>query len=351
MRADPPLWLKILFWVILGAFSTYFAEVLSGSDPFPFFHPWGILAVCPLYALHALLLTTIVFRFGRPMLLTLFAAGTLFGMYEAYMTKALWDPSWGDAWLSLGGIAVSELLVLVLFWHPFLSFIVPLFVCETMLTSSHEIWAHLPNAAAMRLADSRRRRWLLACMAGASFGVMQSVGAQTIWQSLLSGVATTAVLLVLVWLWRNRTPGSDYGLRALLPNGRELAVLAGMLALMYLGLGVLLRPEALPGLGPQVVIWLIYAGLIALLVPGLRRSRAAPPPVDTPTPPEITWQRLAVFGLLLSVFSALWTLLPGLSQAIVGLMWLAGAVFGLVMLFLTIRAVLRSRDDPLPQTS
>jgi len=34
-----------LFWIILAAFSTFFAEVFSGSDMFPFFTSWGLLVV------------------------------------------------------------------------------------------------------------------------------------------------------------------------------------------------------------------------------------------------------------------------------------------------------------------
>ena len=54
MSSQPPKWLKLLFWLILGALSTFFAEVVAGSDPFPYFHPWGILLVCPLYTLRIL---------------------------------------------------------------------------------------------------------------------------------------------------------------------------------------------------------------------------------------------------------------------------------------------------------
>ena len=68
-----------------------------------------------------------------------------------------------------------------------------------------------------------------------------------------------------MWLWRRWTRGHVFELPALLPNGRELAVLAALLATQYLGLGALLTPELLPGLGAQASIWLLYLGFGALL--------------------------------------------------------------------------------------
>ena len=81
---------KYLFWLIMGALSTVLAEVVAGSSPFPFFDAWGILVVFPLYTLHILVLSYIVFRKCVPTLKNLFLAGALFGLYEAYITKVLW---------------------------------------------------------------------------------------------------------------------------------------------------------------------------------------------------------------------------------------------------------------------
>ena len=123
---------KYLFWLNLGLLSTFFAEVISGSDLFPFFHPWGILLVVPLYLLHTLIMITLVYRLGRPTLPALYFAGTLFGLYEAYITKVLWNPDWGEVF-KLAEIAVFEVLVLVFFWHTWMSFIFPLLAAETWL--------------------------------------------------------------------------------------------------------------------------------------------------------------------------------------------------------------------------
>ena len=59
--------LRLFFWVILGAFSVFFAEVTVGSSMFPFFEPFSVLVTCPLYALHILVLAAIVLRHPRPL--------------------------------------------------------------------------------------------------------------------------------------------------------------------------------------------------------------------------------------------------------------------------------------------
>ena len=90
----PPFLVRLLFWLILGAFSVFFAEVTAGSSPFPWIDAWGLFVVLPLYGLHVLFLAWIVVpRARRISLPTLFVAGALFGMYEAYITKVLFDPS------------------------------------------------------------------------------------------------------------------------------------------------------------------------------------------------------------------------------------------------------------------
>ena len=64
---NPTFRTKLLFWVTLGVFSTFFAEVISGSTPFPFLPimgAWGMVMVTPLYAIHILVFAYLVYRYG-----------------------------------------------------------------------------------------------------------------------------------------------------------------------------------------------------------------------------------------------------------------------------------------------
>ena len=118
-----------LFWLILAALSTFFAEVFSGSDMFPYFSAWGLLVVVPLYGLHTILLAHLVYRVKKPRFSSLVFAGMIFGLYEAYLTKVLWAPPWGNP-VMIAEFAPVETLVLVFWWHCWFSFIIPLLVAS-----------------------------------------------------------------------------------------------------------------------------------------------------------------------------------------------------------------------------
>jgi hypothetical protein len=92
--AAVPLRVRLVFWALMGALSVVFAEVVACSTPFPFIHPWGVLVVVPLYSLHTLVLAPLVFRRRMVRLTSLWLAGAIFGLYEAYVTKVLWHPGW-----------------------------------------------------------------------------------------------------------------------------------------------------------------------------------------------------------------------------------------------------------------
>ena len=284
---------KVLFWIILGAFSTFFAEVIAGSTPFPFFVPWGILIVFPLYFLHTLFFFSIVFSYGKPTLGSLYAAGLLFGMYEAYLTKVVWTSYSADGpMLSVGGIAIFETLLLVLFWHSILAFMLPLLIGETYLTKSNEIAGLLPEWV-------RKRGRLLFILLLIWGGLFTSVNSPSLPISILSTLSSGLVLLLLMVLWK-KTGGDNYSMRELLPGRKACKVITIFLILMYVGYSRLLHWDKLPGFGPQLIVWTIYAAFIWLLINNIRKSRQEKIAATTVS---FSWKTTVLF-LLLFVFSA-----------------------------------------------
>jgi len=262
----PPRRYKLFFWIILGAFSTFFAEVIAGSTPFPFFSPAGILMVFPLYFLHTLFFFYIVWTYGKPTLGSLYAAGMLFGMYEAYLTKVVWISYSKDGpILSFGGIALFETLLLVLFWHSVLAFMLPLFIGETYLTNSRELVGLLPQWI------RKRGKYLFAGLLIWA-GLFTSVNSHSPLNSILSTLGSGAVLLVLMVLWK-KTGGDNYSMRQMLPSPKACNVIIILLLLMYIGYTRLFHWDKLPGFGPQFIVWVIYAALIWLLINNIRKSR------------------------------------------------------------------------------
>ena len=162
LRTDrPSRRIRLFFWVILGAFSVFFAEVTVGSSMFPFFEPFSVLVTCPLYALHILVLGSIVLRHPSPLFASLFFAGAIFGLYEAYITKVLWSPPWNQKPVMVGGMAIIESMMLVLFYHAVMAFIVPLVAAERLLTSSGQATGTLKP----RLAGWIDERWFAVAFA------------------------------------------------------------------------------------------------------------------------------------------------------------------------------------------
>ena len=335
---------KYLFWLNLGLISTFFAEVISGSDLFPYFHFWGVFSVVPLYLLHTLILVTLVFRAGRPALPALYFAGTLFGLYEAYITKILWNPSWGEEIIKIGEVAVFEVLVLVFFWHVWMSFILPLIAAETWLTRSAEIRSRLPLR--MQRFFTGRRGWLVLAILG---GLFVSINAASASAALRSALGAVLVLGFFGWLWRRLTRDQSYTIEDLLPTRRELAFVVALLAGLYLFTGILLRPEAYPHLLGHLTIWILY-GLCALFLSlALKASRLHNDEMTAIPPPPFGARFLWLGGILLYALTAVIaeTLLLPLAGPIGLAGWFGAALLGVFCLAWMLRSLfLRSANRP-----
>jgi hypothetical protein len=318
-----------LFWIILAAFSTFFAEVFSGSDMFPFFHSWGLLVVVPLYGLHIILLASLVYRARQPRFSSLVFAGMIFGLYEAYLTKVLWAPPWGQS-LIVGGIAPIETLVLVFWWHAWFSFIIPLLVTERILIGSTSLGQSLPGKLG-RFFNS----WSGLAVLMAFGGLFQSINSPSVGKSLLSGLSTTSVLVVLVLVWKWITRGLSYSMAELLPNRKQFKWLLVPAGLMYLALGILIRPEAYPGLIGHLMIWLLY-GLSFYL---FSRSQKNPEVVleegELDAWDNKKWLLLAGIFPLAAVLGEI--LLNGISTPLAVISWFGGIAFGVIAFIKAVR--------------
>jgi hypothetical protein len=335
----PPRGTKVFFWFILGSLSVFFAEVISGSEIFPFTKLTGWILIFPLYTLHTVVLWTVVFRYGRGWLYALFPAGALFGLYEAYITKVLWSPTWGGLPFYVGGVAVVETALLVLFWHSFMAFIIPLFIAETVLTSSREMYTYAPSWAQGLLTSSRAP--MLGYALFVCSGLFSSQGAPSALHALASGVICTVFLWTLVHLWERRG-GSRYSFRDLLPGPRGIKILFALLVLDYVALGAILRPEMLPEVSAQATIWVLYAFFGTLLYLAVKRSKETDI-TEVPYELRLSTRRWLILTVLFTS-AAFFGRFTGLGFIFALASWLAATSFGVVMLVLTIRNVVLRRS-------
>ncbi len=377
--SQPMRWMA---WLLLGVFSVFFAEVSRASAPMVFFDFFGLLITVPLYTLHILVLSPLVIRRGiRPSLGTLFLAGALFGLYEAYITKVLWSPPWNaEAW-RIGDVAVIETLVRVLFWHPFLSFIVPLVVADGLLCGQgtlpgwlqtglmHRIkpcWLLSPVSrllalarrllapARRLLAPARRllaspRGWMAAV--GGLLGILHGATIGEPVSALLSSVISMLLMFLLLHFWQRGSKDCSFSLVDLLPNRREWIVLALLLLADYISLGVVLRQDAFPGLAGHLIVlgmYILFGGLLWLSRRIDQRSvgsqAANPVPANPPTP-LFTRQNWVWFSLGFVVLSAVASVTLGWAKDGISVMvWIIGIFLGLFALSRTLWRMIKNRD-------
>ncbi|OHD74033.1 MAG: hypothetical protein A2177_14650 [Spirochaetes bacterium RBG_13_68_11] len=351
MAAVVHLRTKLFCWLILGTLSVFFAEVAGGSAPFPFYDAWGLYAVLPLYTLHIVFLAFAVMRPARRVPFTaLFCAGAVFGLYEAYITKVIWDPTWGEKGLAVGGVYVAQTAMLVLYWHPFMAFLAPLLAGELLLTSSSETLEALPAFLGRAM---RTRRVFIAVVAAAVFiGVSKAVNSPTPLAALASILSSAAVPGLLVFLWL-RAPGgaqrAGLTLRDLLPDGRQGLVIGVLLAAFTVATGLLIRSEAMPRtIVPHLSVWALYAlfcGLaVGVLLRAARRDSAAPY-AATPAAALPARGRLmaaaAVFVASLAAVSAALSPFKAAAGALAMAAGLAGMAAGLAITVAAMVAVIR----------
>lgn len=325
------------FWLILAALSTFFAEVFSGSDMFPYFSAWGLLVVVPLYGLHTITLASLVYRTDKPRFPSLVFAGMIFGLYEAYLTKVLWAPPWGNP-LIIAQFAPVETLVLVTWWHCWFSFIIPLLVAEKLLTDSTSLGQSLPG----KLGDFLNSWGGLAAVMVFG-GLFQSINSPSPGHSLLSGVSTTAVLVGLILIWKRVTSEKNYAMKDLLPDRGQFKWLLVPIGIMYLVMGILIRPESYPGLIGHLMIWILYGICFYLFYRS--QKRAVPPAMEREQEnwPTRKWLLLAGIFPLAAVAGEIF--FQGLFEPLALVFWFAGIIFGVVMFVKALRMTFSKKKE------
>jgi hypothetical protein len=286
--------IRVLFArLLIGWIVILFAEVFSGASLRPgLWNPWTLLVTYWLYFAHFFFLATLAVRTGRTSLSSLYLWGVLFGLYESWITKVVWSGYGGDGTFALGRLGpygFSE-ISMAFFYHPVVSFILPLAVA-CLLCPSLRRW--FPELA--WLTGKNRGARILQIYLVITFAAvmgMNSGGPVNLALNL------AVVILILVGLQRLARPALDAS------DGQSIVAFSrwGFFALcVYLPLlyGVsyfAIRPERLPSTGVQLFTFVFYA----LAVAGLRLHRRREPLGADRAPMEKRELRLAG-GLFLIV--------------------------------------------------
>jgi len=338
---------RIFFCLLLGLLSTFFAEVLSGSAPDYLLTAFGYWGIFPLYCLHTLFLASIIMTRERSFSLrTLYLASLLFGMYEAYITKILWHPSWSPETFKIGELAVAETLLLVFYWHSLFSFLIPLFVGENLLAGSNNLTLLLPEKWQTRV---RNPRFIL--LFGGYSSILLAAAASSVEDALglalLNSTAVSAAILLWRWLTRKKT----YDFTELLPSGKGIILVAVLLAFIYLNFGFNLSTDALPEPIGHISVLLLYILFILLIRRSVRLDREQRPVSDIAAPVGAERFSLKHWFLFCAAFilsAALLNLLPfAVRELLTGVVFISGIIMGVLFFIRSIRALYRP-DTPGP---
>ena len=329
---QPRFYHRIYFALLLSTVSMALPEVITMNDPIPWIHPMGYVLGYPVYGLHILVLGGLMYRYGRIGIVTVLCYGGLFGLYEGYLTKMLWNPTWGtELTAHIGGVRVIHTLLSVFSVHPILAFLIPLVIAELFMTRGAR-----PVSRAFPFLRSR-------------IGVFSSVIVLAVWLGIIMGghlpkhggrqafgapVVSIAVFGTLSAIWLLIFKGHRFNIRDLMPCGKGLWILAALLLLEYLVYARLLRPEAMPTEWPTHLVTIgIYVFFVTLIMLWRSQNPASDPNEEdlVNASPAPWW--LAVLGagiFLLIAFVHATAKQPGGVVAIIS--FLGGAVLNLSFL-------------------
>jgi hypothetical protein len=193
----------------------------------------------------------------------------LFGLYESWVTKVVWagyigqTPGWG----TVLGFAVAEVPVIVFFWHPVMSFIVPVLIFQIVAasTSGGRDAAQVVLPSHIRYLKRSKRSSILfgiVFVGGAAF-----LTANSFLNVLAAGLTAVVSLLMIVLvteLTKRRYRGR-MSIHSLKLGGRGFAVTTLYVLLLYIVTFPFLRPEAIPGSTTILLTLCLYA-FVAMLI-------------------------------------------------------------------------------------
>jgi hypothetical protein len=237
---------KFLFYITFVALAMYCAEIISYNDPNILFEPTAYIGYGILYVffIHSLI-TRKVTKWS-----TVYFYGMLVGIItEAFLPKVLFF-GWDSSSFTFIGIAWIELFILTFFYHPFFSFIVPVFIARK--------WLNYPFALETK-GLTLKIILPVAIVTLFSVGNAYIEGGGQFPQTLIS----TIILVTLIILLKRSGQISDIGLTV--TTRKYLFGLAFLLYGFVFIVGDVPYGGRLPELGAFIFI-LIYIASVSILI-------------------------------------------------------------------------------------
>ncbi|MFX1520678.1 MAG: hypothetical protein ACFFCD_12245 [Promethearchaeota archaeon] len=259
---------RLISFLLIGTLSMFFAEIFSGASATRlwFIDPWSLIVTWPLYFAHTLFFLNVAFRTKRTSIHQLYLFGTLFALYESWITKVLWAGYFGQTPIlgTIGGIAILEFSVLVFFWHPFLAFIMPIMTFQVFASenkSPEQVNAEiLHNHTKYLIPKKRNKLFLILLIVIGSLFLSLNTG-YNIPLAIGASLGTVALILLFAKL-AQRNSFSIYSLQL---GKTGFIVVTLYLVILYIVTFFILLPERIPSFLPIILIILIYLVIILLI--------------------------------------------------------------------------------------
>ena len=316
--------------LLIGTLSMLFAEVFSGASQAWFFNPLSLLLAFPLYMAHTLFFLWIALRLEKTSIRQLYLFGTIFGLYESWITKVLWAgymDATGPGMGTLFGIAIPEFPVLVFFWHPIMAFIMPVLAYEAL--TGRAISTH------GKILEKGRKKTAAIIVLLAAIGTFIANGNQfNILSVNLSVIGTLLIVLGLYHLSRKKDL-KVFGFGRL-----GFGIVTAYLTLLYVGSFFLLFPGRIPQTPvPYIAILAFYAILAGLIkISGKTGTRLVP--LKTGQYSKKDFAKLAAVPILSANLACL---IPSMSISILFISYLTLTAIGTAIFAFVAYKTLRQR--------
>jgi hypothetical protein len=331
--------------LLAGMLSMLCAEVFSGASVLWIVQPWGWLVTLPLYFAHLVFFLNLALYFRRTSIPALYLWGVLFALYESWITKVAWAGYMNQApqIQTVLGFAAGESLIILLFWHPVMSFIVPILIYEALSVASSGQKPVLAGHAALLLKNRRN----LAALGGVALIGAVFLAMNSQWNVGAALVTFLATVLFIGVLYRaaERWSGGEFSIFSLSLGKRGFIVLTLYLILLYLVAFFGLFPERIAPPLTLLLTLLIYAAVLFAIF----RDPQVTEPATTMAAGEefigIIDMLKYVFGI--AVLILLLCLVPTIAYPLGAGIYLLLMAAGPVLAVLAVREILRrGRQTP-----
>jgi len=330
--------------VLIGFLSMVFAEAFSGSSILWFIDGWSWFVTLPLYWSHTLLFLNLAMRSKRTSVGQLYLWGILFGLYESWVTKVLWAGYFTDPPLlgTVFGFAIAENIVLLMFWHPVMAFVLPILVFQILAQAGSTANEGMETAFPTHTSFLQRSRWnsvfyLYAFIIGSLFMIVSSG-----YNFIVAGITAlgSLILILIPYYLIKRRGGRPFSIQSLRLGRKGLTVTAAYVILLYAITFPILLPERIPSIETIIATFFIYAFVILLIY-------ASPPVNEFESIPSADSKLLGMkelkrwYGLLLLLI-LVWAIIPDITAIISVLGYLSFFMIGsLLFMSITIRELIR----------